>query len=141
MKKRIFTVFLAIWMLTLAGCGSLKVYDMNEILPPLIDVTTQYPYTEKITVKNCVTGEILEFTEGDDHDLIRMRFEGIQAIREKMKSSADIAPLYEVTFHTTGEDFTVSLLENQYYFVIGGYKYEAIRSGIDLLYFENLFLQ
>ena len=94
-----------------------------------------------ITVKNCTTGEILEFTEGDDHDLIRMRFEGIQAIREKMKSSADISPLYEVTFHTTGDDLTVSLLENQYYFVIGGYKYEAIRSGIDLLYFENLFLQ
>ena len=141
MKKRITAALLVLIMLTLSGCGSFKVYDINEIIPPLIDVTTQYPYTEKITVTKCDTGETLEFTEGADHDLIRMQFEGIPAIREKLKASASVNPLYEVTFYTTEGSVTVSVLENKFNFAIDGYMYETMRSAIDLLFFENLFLK
>jgi len=138
MKKRLAAALLVLVLLSLSGCGFLKVYNLDEILPPLIDITTQYPYTEKITVTNCLTGEALEFTEGKDHDLIRMRLEGIQAIREKAKASDD-QPLFEITFTTTDGIFSVKILENGYHLVIDGYNYETLGSAVDLLYFENLF--
>lgn len=138
MKKVICTAVLLCILFCLAGCGSFKVYEMNDILPPLVDITTQYPYTEKITVTNCSTGETLEFTEGTDHNLIRMRLEGIQAIREKVKD--EITPLYEITFFTTDGTTAVSIL-SEYDCVIDGYRYEALRSSVDLIYFENLFAE
>ena len=139
--KRLFCVLMAIVMLVLTGCGSFKVYDINEIVPPLIDVTTQYPYTEKITVTNCTTGETQEFTEGSDHDLIRMQFEGIEAVREKVKNTQEFTPLFVITFHTTEGKTDIQLLDNSYRFIIDGYLYDALRAKIDIVFFENLFLK
>ena len=138
--KRVLSILLVISaLLALSGCGSFKVYQMNDILPPLVDITTQYPYTEKITVTECSSGKSLEFTEGADHDMIRMRFEGIQAIREKPKSD-DPAPLFDIVFTTTDSTVAISVL-SEYAFLYDGYKYEILRSGIDLIYFENLFTE
>lgn len=138
MKKIILGIILLGTLLCLAGCGSFRVYQFDEIIPPLWDITTQNPYTEKICVTNCSTGETLEYTEGDDHDMIRMRLEGIQAIREKDKG--DSSPLYEITFYTTDGTTSISVL-SEYDCVIDGYRYEALRSGFDLLYFEALFTE
>lgn len=132
---------MAVVMLVLTGCGSFKVYHINDIVPPLIDMTTQYPYTEKITVTNCTTGETLEYTEGSDHDLIRMQLEGIEAVREKVKDNEKYQPLFVITFHTTEGKTDVQLLDNSYRFIIDGYLYDALRSKIDIVFFENLFLK
>lgn len=137
--KKIFRIpVLLCILLCLVSCGSFRVYSFDELLPPLMDITTQYPYTEKITVTCCTNGETVEYTEASDQDMLRMRLQGIQAIREKAKN--ENAPLYEITFHTTEGVLKIAVL-SEYDCIIDGYRYEALRSGFDLLYFEDLFIQ
>ena len=79
--KRILILFLALGLF-LISCGTPGVYLLDDYLPQLMNPATQYPYTEKITVTQCSTGKVLEYTDGGDHDLIRMRLEGIQYLNE-----------------------------------------------------------
>ncbi|MBQ8185351.1 MAG: hypothetical protein IJ037_00585 [Clostridia bacterium] len=135
--KRILILLLSA-ALFLASCGTPGVYLLDDHLPELIDPSTQYPYTEKITVTQCSTGKVLEYTEGSDHDLIRMRLEGIRCIREK--DTGALTPLYTIEFTTT--DGTVTLhIASEYDYILDGYVYEAMRSSVDLLYFDGLFAE
>ncbi|MGN1408795.1 MAG: hypothetical protein ACI4XJ_01330 [Eubacteriales bacterium] len=129
-------VIILICIFVLISCDSPGVYKLDDYLPPLMDITTQYPYITSIEVTEESSGVTLEFTEGKELDSIRMRFEGIKCIREKDGGDNEI--LYTVTFHTTDADFTIGISSAEDY-IIDGYHYEAMRSGVDLLYFGGLF--
>lgn len=135
--KRILTVLLAM-MVLLTACGTPGVYILDESLPVLIDPTTQYPYTEKITVTDHASGKVLEYTDGTSHDQIRMRLEGIRCIREKDDGS--YTPLYTVEFTTTEGVVTLGIA-SAYDYILDGYHYEAMRSSVDLFYFAGLFAE
>ncbi len=113
-------------------------YILDENIPVLIDPATQYPYTEKVTVTDCTTGESREYTDGQMHDKIRMHFEGIRCTRDKIKEGKAYTPLYEVTFHATDRAVTVQVLSDSAY-LMDGYRYDAITSGVDLIYLASLF--
>ena len=138
MIKRIFLSIVICLTLLFTGCDTLKVYNFSEMLPPLMDIETQYPYTVKITVTESVTGESVEFNEGRDHELIRMQLEGIQSIRDKYDVEEHGEPRYTVEFQTTTGKFTLVIL-SEVDFLIDGYHYESVRSGADLYYFASLF--
>lgn len=133
--KRIISVLILLCALLLSGCGALSSYNLGDILPPLWDITTQYPYTEKITVNNCATGESLEFTDSSDLNQIRMQLEGIECMREKKTGDS---PLFEITFHTTDGNYEIEIL-SEYYYMFDGYRYNALGNGVDLVFFQNLF--
>ena len=54
--KRNFRILLTVLLavLCLAGCAS-DIF-LDEVIPELIDITTQYPHVEKVTVTNGATG-------------------------------------------------------------------------------------
>ena len=135
--KRTMILLLSLTIL-MTACGTPGVYVLDEYLPVLIDPATQYPYTEKITVTETATGKVLEYTEGTDHDRIRMRLEGIQCIREKDDGS--YTPVYTVAFTTTEGVVTVGIA-SEYDFILDGYHYEAMRSSADLYFFAGLFAE
>lgn len=140
--KRFLTALLAsailLSLLTLTGCDAPGVYKMNDVLPPLIDIKTQYPCLERITVVQVSTGKTLELTEPDDLDKLRMQFEGIKAIREKYDGGLSF--LYEVTFTATDRELTLSIASGEKY-VMDGYLYDVMVAGIDLYYLDSLFAE
>lgn len=133
--KRILILLLALTAV-LCSCTTPGVYILDENLPVLIDPSTQYPYTEKITVTDHASGKVLEFTDGISHDQIRMRLEGIRCIREKDDGSYPL--LYTVEFTTTEGIVTLGIA-SEYDYILNGYHYEAMRSSVDLFYFAGLF--
>ena len=135
--KRTLILLLSLVIL-LTACGTPGVYILDENLPVLIDPTTQYPYTEKITVTDHASGKVLEYTDGISHDQIRMRLEGIHCIREK--DDGTHTPLYTVEFTTTEGIVTLGIA-SEYDYILDGYHYEAMRSSVDLFYFAGLFTE
>lgn len=134
MKKLIPLIVLILSALLLMGCGSLQTYDIGDLLPDVWDITTQYPYTQQITVTNCVTGDTVEFTDALDMNVVRMQLEGIQCIREKESES----PIFEISFKTP-DGITKLGIISEYYYMFDGYRYNAIGNGVDLVFFNNLF--
>ncbi len=139
MKKNLAMILVCVCVvMCLGGCRKTPgLYVLDDYIPELMDVTTQYPYVEKISVTDCASGNTVEFTDGVTHDIIRMQFEGIQCIREKT-GAADYGPLFTVTFYTTDGETTVYVLSKSEY-IIGEYLYEAMTAGVDVVFFENLF--
>ena len=121
----------------LTGCAS--DYFLDEVIPELIDISTQYPHVEKVTVTNGATGESVEYTDPKMQDNIRMIFEGVQCTRKKGSVTAD-EPLFTVTFHALDGDTVIYVLSDSYY-EIGEYTYKAITFGVDTVYLENLFAE
>ena len=122
----------------LTGCAS--DYFLDEVIPELIDISTQYPHVEKVTVTNGATGESVEYTDPKMQDNIRMIFEGVQCTRSKGSGVPADGVLFTVTFHTVDGDTAVYVLSQSSY-VIGEYTYKAITFGVDTVYLENLFVE
>lgn len=131
-----FIISLCVFMLI--SCDAPGVYKLDDHLPPIMDITTQYPYVTSIEVTDNSSGVTLEFTEEKELGSIRMRFEGIKCIRENDSVEHEI--LYTVVFHTTDSDFTIEIYSETDY-VIDGYHYEAMRFSVDLFYFNALFTE
>lgn len=121
----------------LTGCTA-TAYFLDEVIPELIDISTQYPHVEKVTVTNGATGESIEYTDPEMHDNIRMIFEGVQCTRKKSDAVAADGVLFTVTFHAVDGDTVIYVLSESTY-VIGEYTYKAITFGVDTVYFDNLF--
>lgn len=138
MKRLIFILTAVLTLVLLVSCDAPGVYKLDESLPALIDSSTQYPYTTEIRVTKESTGETLSFTDGVDHDRIRMQFEGIKSIRERDDGS--LTAEYSVTFVTTDGEKTIQIVSSEDY-IMDGYHYEVMRSGIDMFFFEGLFEQ
>ncbi len=136
--KKILIAFLMLALFLTACQNPPGMHILDESIPVLIDPTTQYPYTEKILVTDCASGETREYTDGQMHDNIRMRFEGIRCTREKIKEGKEYTPLYEVTFVATDTTVTVKVLSDSAY-LLDEYRYDAITSGVDLIYLGSLF--
>jgi len=141
--KRI-AFFLCALLLTfgLISCGEVTAYYLDDFIPPLMDSNTQYPYVQKIIVEKTGTGETVEFTEGVDHNRIRMLFEEMRCIRRE--KSAETVVGFKVSFVTTNEtvDLFIPAEEGQYqadYVYIGEYEFELLANGVDVFYFESIF--
>ena len=133
MKKiLLITLICLFWF---SSCST-AVYTLGDVLPELIDVTTQDPYVESVTVFETESQRSVTFTDGITHNNIRMQFEGIECTREKSKK--DYPSLYTVTFSTTNGDVKVYIVSN-HEFIINGYLYKSIALELDLVYFEHLF--
>ena len=138
--KRNFGILLAALfaILLLTGCAS--DYFLDDIIPELIDISTQYPHVEKVTVQNGATGEAIEYTDPKMQDNIRMIFEGVQCTRRKGSGVPADGVLFTVTFHALDGDTVIYVLSGSSY-VIGEYTYKAITFGVDTVYLENLFAE
>ena len=137
MKRNFWILLTAVLaVFCLAGCAS-DIF-LDEVIPELMDITTQYPHVEKVTVVNGATGESIEYTDPEMQDNIRMMFEGVQCTRRKGSGVAADEPLFTVTFHAVDGDTVIYVLSGSSY-VIGEYTYKAITFGVDTVYLENLF--
>lgn len=137
--KRNFRILLTVLLAVLCLTGCASDIFLDEVIPELIDITTQYPHVEKVTVVNNATGAGIEYTDPEMQDNIRMLFEGVQCTRKKGSVTAD-EPLFTVTFHALDGDTVIYVLSDSYY-EIGEYTYKAITFGVDLVYLENLFAE
>lgn len=135
MKIKI-TALLVLVALLFCGCGA-KAYFLGDVLPELMDITTQYPNVESVTVGNIASGETLTYTDAGMQDNIRMLFEGVQCTRTKSTAKITEA-VYTVTFNAIGESTVIYVISGSEY-VIGEYTYKAITFGVDMVYLENLF--
>lgn len=133
MKKRLAILLLSA-VLLLTGCGA---YFLDEVLPELMDISTQYPNVESVTVTELASGDTVTYAEPDMQDNIRMLFEGVQCTREKTTVGAEDA-VYTVEFKAQDGDTVIYVISGSEY-VIGEYKYKAITFGVDMIYLENLF--
>lgn len=142
-KRRIIAaVLLLIFAICFTGCHKTPgLYQLDDIIPKLMDTKTQYPYTTSVVVEKDSTGERLDYTEGTDHDKIRMQFEGIKCYRDKLTESDDYEDgvQYTVTFVTTDGEVAIEVISKDTC-IIDGYVYHAMTSGIDILFFDNLFV-
>ena len=143
MKRILCTLAAAVMVLgTAAGCGETRVYNLSDVLPPLMDLETQYPYVERITVTDLATGETVRYTEPAEHNLIRMQFEQKECVREK--GTPTVTEGYSVTFITTDGkmEVIVPAAADAYQapsVYINGYEYEFLLYGVDLPFFAGLF--
>ncbi len=141
--KRILVLFFAavLVLFGLFACDKTTAYLLDDFIPPLMDKETQYPYVTEITVTDIATGEIKTFTDGTDHNRIRMIFEELECVRTK--AEAEVVAGYAVTFVTTEESVTITIpMAESYlarYVYIGEYEFEILRSGVDTAYFTSLF--
>lgn len=147
MKRIVLLTLSALFiLLSAAGCTEPTVYNLSDVIPALIDPETQYPYVEKIIVTKLETGETVEFTEGTDHDRIRMQFEEIQCVRKKHERGNVGRTGYTVNFITTDGSTEVYIYNNTVSYqanavCIGEYRYDCLASGVDQTFFENLFTE
>ncbi len=137
--KRNFGILLAVLLTAFCFTGCASDIFLDEVIPELMDITTQYPHVEKVTVMNGATGESIEYTDPEMQDNIRMMFEGVQCTRKKTGAPAADAVQFTVTFHAVDGDTVVYVLSGSSY-VIGEYTYKAITFGVDTVYLENLFV-
>jgi len=142
MKRRVCLLSVFLLLLGLVSCGELTAYDLDDFIPPLMDIETQYPYVEKIIVTKTETGETVEFTEGEDHNNIRMLFEEMKCVRRE--KAPEVNTGFNVSFVTTKETVNVFIPveAEQYqagYVYIGEYEFEFLANGVDTFYFESLF--
>ncbi len=138
--KRKFMILSALLLAAVFLTGCASDYFLDEVIPELIDISTQYPHVEKVTVTNGATGESVEYTDPKMQDNIRMIFEGVQCTRSKGSGVPADGVLFTVTFHTVDGDTVVEVLSQSSY-VIGEYTYKAITFGVDTVYLENLFAE
>lgn len=138
--KRKFMILSALLLAAVFLTGCASDYFLDEVIPELIDISTQYPHVEKVTVTNGATGESVEYTDPKMQDNIRMIFEGVQCTRSKGSGVPADGVLFTVTFHTVDGDTAVYVLSQSSY-VIGEYTYKAITFGVDTVYLENLFVE
>lgn len=137
--KRNFGILLTVLLTALCFAGCASDIFLDEVIPELMDITTQYPHVEKVTVLNGATDESIEYTDPEMQDNIRMMFEGVQCTRKKASGVSADEPLFTVTFHALDGDTVVYVLSGSSY-VIGEYTYKAITFGVDTVYLENLFV-
>ena len=138
--KRKFMILSALLLAAVFLTSRASDYFLDEVIPELIDISTQYPHVEKVTVTNGATGESVEYTDPKMQDNIRMIFEGVQCTRSKGSGVPAEGVLFTVTFHTVDGDTVVEVLSQSSY-VIGEYTYKAITFGVDTVYLENLFAE
>ncbi len=136
MKKLTSILLTAVMLLMLlTSCDAPGTYKISDLLPPLIDSKTTYPYITSVDVVRESDGASVTLT-GGDIDTVRMQLEGIKGSRKKDDGS--FPPTYTVTFHTTDSDYTFGL-SDKYNMTHDGYIYLIIYSSVDMVYFENLF--
>ncbi len=136
MKKLISALLITVmFLLLLSSCDAPGTYKIGDLLPPLIDAKTAYPYITSVDVVRESDGASVTLT-GGDIDTVRMQLEGIKGSRKKDDGS--FPPAYTVTFHTTDADYTFGLAD-KYNMTHDGYIYLIIYSSVDLVYFEALF--
>ncbi len=144
MKRIPILLSLLIITVGLVSCGELRAYDLDDFIPPLMNIETQYPYVEKIVVAKTETGESVELTEWADHNNVRMQFEEQKCVRRE--STKEITEGFSVTFYTTDGEVTVRIpVEAEAYqadyVYIGEYEFEMLANGVDTFYFESLFAE
>ncbi len=138
MKKLISTLLIAVTLLLiLSSCDAPGTYKISDLLPPLMDAKTAYPYITSVDVVRESDGECVTLT-GGGIDTVRMQLEGIKGSRKKDDGS--FPPTYTVTFHTTDSDITFGLAD-KYNLTHDGYIYLIIYSSVDMVYFDSLFTE
>lgn len=136
MKKLCLLLALLFTALLLVSCDAPGVTVLDELMPPLTEKDTGYAVTTEIRVTKLTTGESVSFTEPTDLNTFHLHIEGIKCIRDKKFD--DIQPLYNVAFFTSYSATSFDVCSSKD-FIFEDYHYEAMRSGIDMLYLESLF--
>ena len=136
MKKFSLLLALLFIALFLASCDAPGVVLLDSLMPPLTEKATGYAVTTEIRITNLATGESVSFTEPADLNRVHPQFEGVKCIRDKKLD--DLQPLYNVAFFTdySADSFDVCASTD---FIYNGYHYDAMRSGVDMLWLEGLF--
>ncbi len=138
------TLVLSVFVLaaSLFGCGSLRTYTLDEVLPAPVDEATLLSLIDSVTVVR--TSDEREITvTGTDVELLMLSFDGIPCTR---RESSEQAGDYVLTFTMTDKTdvrppLYIVLGNGEYapYFLYGGYEYESVNLWFDTAYMETLF--
>lgn len=140
--KRI-SLFFVILLVTasLVGCGSLRAYTLDEILPAPVDESTLLPLIESVTLTRASDGEEITVT-GTDVEMLMLLFDGIPCTRTK---SAEGLADYTLTFTMTDRAdvrpplyIVVGTGEYAPYFLFGEYEYDPVNLWFDTAYIDSL---
>ena len=136
MKRIAAILALLLAALFLVSCDAPGVTVLDKLFPPLIDTVTGYAVTTEIRVTKLTTGESVSFTTPAELNEFHLHLEGVKCIRDKKFDN--IQPLYNIAFFTADSADSFDVCTEKDY-IVGEYHYEAMRSGIDMLYLEGLF--
>lgn len=136
-------VILAVFLCALlCGCTSLWTYELDDVLPPVLDEYTLLPQIESLTVTRESDGAQITLS-GTDVEALMMCFENIVCVRKK---SPPPAAAYVVEFVMTDPtDVRAPLIIGEVKssrassFGVGEYLYESINMQMDVRYLEQLF--
>lgn len=136
----ILTVFLCV--LLMYGCTSLRVYELDDALPEVLDEFSLLAQIESLKITRVSDGMQITVS-GTDVDTVMMCFENIACTRKKAEAPAASYVVEFVMVDRTdvrdpliiGEVKSSSAIR----FGVGEYLYESINMKMDVRYLEQLF--
>ena len=138
--KRKFMILSALLLAAVFLTGCASDYFLDEVIPELIDISTQYPHVEKVTVTNGATGESVEYTDPKMQDNIRMIFDGVQCTRSKGSGVPADGVLFTVTFHTVDGDTAAQIVRDLQPRLVIPMHYRSETFGFDNIDTADAFL-
>ncbi len=138
-RTRFITVFAAVIIcaVLLSSCDAPGVYLIDDQLPKLTDSATGYALVTSARITELSSGDIAELTEINDIERLRMNLEGIKCIRERDDEREPYA--YTIEFLDGDKTvFEMKVCDDDDY-IIDGYHYEAMYSGVDMFYLRSFF--
>lgn len=138
-----FSLFFAFLLaaVLLVGCGSLRTYTLEEILPAPVEDATLLPLIESVTLTRASDGAEITVT-GTDVEMLMLVFDGIPCTRTK---SAEGLADYTLTFTMTDKAdvrpplyIVIGTGEYAPYFLFGEYEYDPVNLWFDTAYIDSL---
>ncbi len=139
---RISVALLFLLCTVLAGCGSLRTYKLDEILPNPVDDATLLPLIASIEVIRAADGASVTVS-GPEVETLMLSFGSLTCTK---KQTDGVAAAYTVTFFMTDTadvppalHITMDTAETDPYLQYGEYVYYPVNTRLDVAYLESLF--
>ena len=125
----------------LSGCGALRTYTLDEILPAPVDEATLLPLIESVTVTRADGAAVT--VSGPEVETLMLCFEGLTCTRRQTEG---LAPAYTLVFSMTDSSdvrpalyITPDTAEASPRLQYGEYVYDPVNTRFDLAYMDSLF--
>lgn len=140
MKKTTIFALLAAFCLLLSGCAlPWSTFQMEDVLPPILDEFTWLPLLESVTVTRASDGASVTVS-GTDTELLYDCFVQTPCTRR----SGSVTEIYTLSFTMCdASDVRPSASVGEYRGTVcvafDGYRYRPVSASFDLAYLEGLF--
>lgn len=141
MKKTNLFLWLLLLCLLLSGCAMpWSTFQMEEVLPPILDEFTWLPLLDSVTVTRVSDGASVTVS-GTDTELLYGCFEETPCTRR----AGSVTEMYTLRFTMCDPaDVRPSAAVGEYRgtvcVAVEGYRYRPVSSSFDLAYLEGLFV-